>query len=101
MSKFATRKWIVVNDLSNGLYSVEKNLRFKTPMLRSDLCDYRDPYIAVKGLILLTITIRSTNDHTRRNKLAFKNNAPFKSCISKINYTFIDTAQDLDIVVPM
>ena len=42
VSKFVTGKWVEVNDLSNGLDSVDKNIRFKTPMLRSDLCDYSD-----------------------------------------------------------
>ena len=37
----------------------------------------------------------------KRKKLTFKNNAPFRSCISKINNTFIDSAEDLDIVMPM
>ena len=67
-------------------------------MLRSDLCDYSDAYIVVKG----RISVRGTNDANKRNKkLTFKNNAPFRSCISKINNTFIDNAEDLDIVMPM
>ena len=45
VSKFVTRKWIEVNDLSGGQYSVNKNIRFKAPMLRSDCCDYSDAYI--------------------------------------------------------
>ena len=45
MSKFVKRKWIKVNDLSGGKYSVKKNIRFKTPMPRSNLCDYSDAYI--------------------------------------------------------
>ena len=67
-------------------------------MLRSDLCDYSDAYIVVKGII----SVRGTNANNRINKkLTFKNNAPFRSCISKINNTFIDNAEDLDIVMPM
>ena len=50
-------------------------------MLRSDLCDYSDAYIVVKG----TITVEDPNDANYNKKLAFKNNAPFISCISKIN----------------
>ena len=81
-----------------GQYSDNKNIRFKTSMLRSDLCDYSDAYIVVKG----RISVRGTNDANKRNKkLTFKNNAPFRSCISKINNTFIDNAEDLDIVMPM
>ena len=66
-------------------------------MLRSDLCDYFDVHIAVKG----TITVTRPNSVLYDKKLAFKNNAPFTSCISKINNTLIDNAEDLDIVIPM
>ena len=66
-------------------------------MLRSDLCDYSDAYIVVKG----TITVTDPNNANYEKKLAFKNNAPFTSCISKINNTLIDNAEDLDIVMPM
>ena len=67
-------------------------------MLRSDLCDYNDAHIVLKG----TMTVEGDNDGKKRNKkLTFKNNASFKSWISKINKTFIDNAEDLDIVMPM
>ena len=66
-------------------------------MLQSDLRDYSDAYIVVKGII----TVTDPNDHAYDKKLAFKNNAPFSSCITKINNTFIDNAEDLDIVMPM
>ena len=48
ISKFWTKTWIEINDLSSGQYSVNKNIRFKTSMLKSDLCDYSDTYIVVK-----------------------------------------------------
>ena len=67
-------------------------------MLQSDLCDYSDAYIVVKGVI----TVEGANNTDRKNRLlAFKNNAPFISCISKINNTLIDNAEDLDAVMPM
>ena len=67
-------------------------------MLRSDLCEYINAYIVVKG----TTNVEGDDDYKKRNKkLTFKNNAPFRSCISKINNTFIDNAEDLDIVMPM
>ena len=76
-----TRKWIRINDLSNGQYSV-KNTRFKSPMIRSDLCDYSKAYIVVKG----AITVAGTNVNNGIYKeLVFNNNTPFRSCISKIN----------------
>ena len=72
MPKFVTRKWTEVNDLSGRQYSVNKNLMFKIPMLRSDLCDYSDAYIFVKG----TINVEGTNNAYEKNKkLVFKSNA--------------------------
>ena len=52
--RFVTKKWIKVYDQSEGSYNVNKEIRTKTPMLRSDLCDYFDAYIAVKGAIFVT-----------------------------------------------
>ena len=49
VSKFETKNWVEVNDSPNGQYSISKNVRFKTSMLRSDLYDYSDAYIVVKG----------------------------------------------------
>ena len=51
-------------------------------MLRSDVCDYSDAYIVLKG----TITVEGDDVNKKRDeKLSFKNNSPFRSCISKIN----------------
>ena len=67
-------------------------------MLQSDLCDYSDAYIVVKG----TMTVTGANNIDRRNRsLAFKNKAPCISCISKINNVLIDNVEDLDFVMPM
>ena len=66
-------------------------------MLGSDLCDYSDAYIVVKGRTSVT----GTNNANRRNKkLAFKNNTLFRSCILKVNNTFVTNAEDLDTVRP-
>ena len=70
-------------------------------MLRSDLCDYSDTYIVVKGDITLTKTNGRGIIDIRNRFLAFKNNAPFTNCISKINNLLIDNVQDLDAVMPM
>ena len=97
LPRFVTKKWIEVYDQSGGNYNVNKEIRIKTPMLRSDLCYYSDAYIVVKG----DITLEGDNDANKRNKnLAFKNNAPFINCISKINGVKIDNAEDLDVVMP-
>ena len=78
LPRSVTKKWIEVYDQSGGNYTVNKEIRIKTSMLRSDLCDYSDAYIVVKG----DITLEGDNDANKRNKnLAFKNNAPFINCI--------------------
>ena len=95
-----TKKWIEVHDQSGSAedrYKSSEKIRFKRPMLQSDLCDFSDAYIVVKG----TIIVADSNDANYNKKLAFKNNAPFISCISKINDTLIDNAEDLDIVMTM
>ena len=72
--------------------------RFKTTMLRSDLCDSSDVYIVVKG----KTTVEGTVPNNQTDKyLAFKNNTPFRSCISKISNTFIDSTEDLDIAMSL
>ena len=103
-SKFRTKNWVEINDESRGVYTTGSDIKFKTTMLRSSLCDYADAYILVKG----TITITGAGDDAaarradERNKgVIFKNCAPFTKCISRINNTDIDNAQDIDIVMPM
>ena len=63
LSKFVTRVYVSVNSFSNT-YNENKSIRFKTPMLRSDLCDYADAYILVYGII----TVTGNNLRDRQNK---------------------------------
>ena len=98
-NSIVTRKWIRVNDISNGQYSVNKNIRFKTPILRSDLSAYSDEYIVVIEVIYI-LAAANENDKVQKD-VVFKNNVPFRSCIPKINSTLKDNAEDLDIVMPM
>ena len=67
-------------------------------MLRSNLYDYSDAYIVVKRKVNLKAI---PNTDVDRKNVAFKNNAPFRSCITKINSKLIDKAEDLNIVMPM
>ena len=104
-SKFRTRNWVEINDESRGAYNVNSQIKFKTTMLKSSLCDYSDDaYILVKGKITIA---GAGNDAAarqadKRNKgVIFKNCAPFTNCISEINNTQIDNAKDIDIVMPM
>ena len=97
--RFIAKNWIEVHDQSGNAenrYNSNKQIRFKTSMLRSDLCDYSDAYIVVKG----NITVTNPDNDAYDKKLAFKNNAPFTSCISKINNTLIDNVEDLNVVMP-
>ena len=87
-SKFRTKNLVEINDESRGEYTTGSNIRFKTKLLKSSLCDYADAYILVKGAIKIT----GAGDDAaakladERNKgVIFKNFAPFSECISKIN----------------
>ena len=101
-SKFRTKKWVEIIDESRATYAVNKQIKFKTSMLRSSLCDYSDAYILVKGNISVNNTAGAGADANNTNtKVIFKNCAPFTDCISKINNTQIDNAKDIDIVMPM
>ena len=104
MPRFITKKWVEVHDQSGSAddrYKPNKQIRFKTSMLRSDLCDFSDAYIVVKGDITLTKAADRDFIDVRNRFLAFKNNAPFTNSISKINNVLIDIVEDLDIVMPM
>ena len=90
-------KWIEVYDQSEKNCNVNKEIRIKTPMLRSDLCDFSDAYIVVKG----NITVTNSNNAKRKKAVTFKNNVPFTNCITKINDIKIDNAEDLDVVMPI
>ena len=101
-SKFRTKNWVEINDDVRGVYSPNKQIRFKTSMLRSSLCDYSDAYILVKGNITVNNTAADGAAANKTNKkVIFKNCAPFTNCISKINDTQIDNAEYIGIVRPM
>ena len=99
-SKFRTRNWIKINDESRGVYNVNSQIKFKTTMLKSSLCDYSDAYILVKGTISINNTAaQGAAANNIDKKVIF--NAPFTNCISEINNTQIGNAKDIDIVIPM
>ena len=77
-SKFATKKWYVIDSESKGVYSLENKIKFLTNSLELSLCDYSDAYILVTG----NITVTGGDDNT---KVAFKNCAPFEKCRTEIN----------------
>ena len=101
LSQFRTKNWVETNDDSRGTYT-NADIKFKTTMLKSDLCDYADAYIFVKG----TITITGAGDDDaarqldeRKKSVIYKNCASFTKCISRKSNTDIDNAQDIDIVL--
>ena len=77
LPRFATKKRIEACDQSEKNYNVNKEIRIKTSMLRSDLCDFSDVYIVVKG----TITVTDPDNAKRNKSVAFKNKALFINCI--------------------
>ena len=88
-SKFATKKWYIIDNESKGNYSHHNPMKCLTKSIESNLCDYSDAYILVTGNITVTRTIAvataaSNNDNPHRKPLdaatqvIFKNCAPFK-----------------------
>ena len=96
--KFITYKRVEVNDLSSIQYCINKIIRFKTSMLRSDLYDYSNAYIIVKGRINVKPT---ANTDIEKKDVVLKNNSPFWSRITEINNILMDNAEDLLIVMSM
>ena len=93
-SKFATKKWYVIDSESKGNYSKDDPIKFLTKSLESSLCDYSDAYILVTGNITATPNNAAT-------QVVFKNCAPFEKCRTEINETFVDDAQHINIAMPM
>ena len=99
---FATKKWCIINDENNTNYGENKNtgennpdtIKYDTRVLKPNLCDYTEVYILVDG----TIRAAAANANTR---LALKNCAPFTKCNLEINDEHVDTAENLDIVIPI
>ena len=102
-SKFRTRNWVEINDESRGAYNVNSQIKFKTTMLKSSLCDYSDAYIFVKGTISVNNAAAAADAavNNTNKKVILKNCAPFTNGISEINNTQVDNAKDIDIVMSM
>ena len=98
-SKFATRKWYIINDQNNGQYGKgdqdnDSAIIFETIVIKPFLCDYSDAYILVTGDIKITDINANTN-------VVFKNCAPVTRCATHINDEHFETVENLDIVIPM
>ena len=86
------------------MYNASNQIRFKTSMIWSNLCDYSDAYLPVSGTITITgaeadDTAKQTNEINKG--VIFKNCASFTGCVSEINNTQIHNAKDIDIVMPI
>ena len=97
-SKFATIKWYIINDQNNGQYGIgndnDSTIKFETKVIKPNLFDYSDVYIIVTGDIKIAAVAANTN-------VAFKNCAPFTRCVTHINDEHVETAENLDIIMPM
>ena len=102
LSKFRTKNWIEINYQSRGMYNVNSDIRFKTTMLNYSLCDYSDAYILVKGEIETTgagADAAAIQADERDKGVKFKNCTSFINCKTEIDYTEIDNAKYIDIVI--
>ena len=95
-SKFWTRHLVETNDQSKGRQD-NNNIRFKISIIRSNLCDYSNACILVKGTITVpnTATVGTIANNTNK-KVIFENFAPFNDCIIEINNAQIDDAYKID-----
>ena len=103
-SKFATKKWYVIESKSNGSYLHHDPIKFLTCSLELNLCDYSDAYILVTGNIY--VKRRNAADTVdialgAITQIAFNNCAPFKYCRTEISDTFVDCADFINIIIPM
>ena len=100
--KFKTKNWVKINDELRGTYNVNSQIKFKTTMLKSSLCNHGDAYILGKGTITVNNTAAADADANNTNKkLIFKNRAPFTNCISEVNNTQVDNAKDIDVIMSL
>ena len=82
LTKFKTKIWVEINDESHGLYNTGSQIKFKTSILRSSLCDYSHAYILVSGTI--TVAQVAAGGGNSNIKIVIKNCALFTACTSKI-----------------
>ena len=93
-SKFATKKWYIIDSESNGNYSQNDEIKFLNRSTESSLRDYSDAYILVTGSITATPNNAAT-------QVVFKNCVPFEKCRTEINETFVDETDFINITMPM
>ena len=101
-TKFKTKNLVEINDNPFGTYNTNSQIKSKISMLKSSLYDYSDAYKLVKGtLTIAPVPPLAVNLNNNGKEVVFKNYAPFTNSVSEINNTQIDTAKDIDVVMPM
>ena len=101
-SKFITKNWVEINDDVHRRYNINSQIKFKTSVLKSSLCDCSDVYLFVKGTRIVPNTADAGAAANNVNKKVISENCvPFSDCISERNITKIDNAKDLDVIMPM
>ena len=110
---FATKKWYIIHDENNTNYGVDKDtgsnnpdtIKYDTRVLKPNLCDCAEAYILVDGKIRAIPGVAVGNPAVvpdlNYTRLALKNCAPFTKCYLEINDEYVDTAENLDIVMPI
>ena len=98
-STFRTKNWVEINDDVHGTCNTNTQIKFKTSMLESSLCNYNNAYILVSGAITVPNTGAARNTNNRKIMI-IKNYNSFTDCIGEIKNTQLDNAKDIDIVMP-
>ena len=97
-SKFATRKWYIVNGKNNRQYGRgtenDSTMKFETKVIKPNLCDYSDACILMTGDIKVIVVVADTN-------VSFKSCGPFTRCVTHINDEHVETAEKFDTIMPM
>ena len=97
-SKFATRKWYIINDQNKGQYGRgdenDSTVKLEEKVIKPNPCDYSDAYILVTEDIKIADIVADTN-------VASKNCVPFTGCVTHVNAEHGETAENLDIIIPM
>ena len=99
-TKFRTKNLVEIIDESREKYNSNGQIKFKTSMLRSNLCIYNDPYLLAKGTISITAQA-GDNPNNANKKVVFKNCAPFTDCLNEINNTQIDNNKYINVIMLM
>ena len=109
-AKFRTTNRVEINDDTRRTYNTNSQIKCRTSMLKSSLCDYSDAYVLVKGTITIapapapaanSDSNNNNNNNNNNKEVVFKSFSPFTDCISEINNTQIDNTKDIDVVMRM